>query len=31
MSGRSTIDVHPDRDRLLVTGRAATGATGARA
>lgn len=31
MSGRSTVDVHPDRDRLLVTGREATGATGARA
>lgn len=31
MSGRSTVDVHPDRERLVVTGRLATGATGAKA
>lgn len=31
MSGRSTVDVHPDRARLLVTGRNATGGVGANA
>ncbi len=31
MGGRSTLDLHPDRDRLLVTGRASTGAAGAKA
>lgn len=31
LSGRSTVDVHPDRERLVITGRVATGAAGAKA